>query len=184
MTEDGKNEKDIARRISIARDVFNKMRQTLCRREISLPTRKRILKCYVWSTLLYGVETWTFTNSLLKRIKAFEMWTYRRMLRIAWTDKITNEEVSSRMGNTPELELLLKTKKLKYYGHVRRHDSLQKHLLEGRLEGIRPRGRPRTTWLDNIRQWTGLTLQQVLERSLKRDEWRVNTLNPALLDET
>ena len=76
-TEDGKSEVEIKRRIEIARNAFNNMKSVLSSRNISLNTRMRLTKCYVWSTLLYGAETWTITKTLTKRIDAFEMWTYR-----------------------------------------------------------------------------------------------------------
>ena len=75
FTEDAKCDKEILRRISIARGTFNKMKSTLTNNHINLETRKRILKCYVWSTLFYGVETWTVTTTLEKRLEAFEMWS-------------------------------------------------------------------------------------------------------------
>ena len=85
-TEDGKSEVEveIKRRIEIARNAFNNMKSVLSSRNISLNTRMRLTKCYVWSTLLYGAETWTITKTLIKRIDAFEIWTYRQMLRISW----------------------------------------------------------------------------------------------------
>ena len=76
-TEDGKSEVEIKRRIEIAKNAFNNMKSVLSSRNISLNTRMRLTKCYVWSTLLYGAETWTITKTLTKRIDAFEMWTYR-----------------------------------------------------------------------------------------------------------
>ena len=97
MTEDGRCESEIKRRISIAKSTFSKMNKILTSRYIALDTRKRILQCYIWSTLLYGAETWTVGENMLKRLSAFEMWTYRRMLKISWTDKITNEEVLNRI---------------------------------------------------------------------------------------
>ena len=79
LSSNGKNEDDIIRRISIARSTFNKMRSTLTNKSISFETRKRIMRCYIWSTLLYGAETWTLTSAMVKRLEAFEMWIYRRM---------------------------------------------------------------------------------------------------------
>ena len=76
-TEDGECEVEIKRRVEIARNAFNNMKSVLLSRNISINTRMRLTKCYVWSTLLHGVETWTITKTLTKRIDAFEMWTYR-----------------------------------------------------------------------------------------------------------
>ena len=121
-TEDGKSEVEIKRRIEIARDAFNNMTTVLSSRNISINTRMRLTKCYVWSTLLYGAETWTITKTLTKRINAFEMWTYRRMLRISWEEHKSNEEVLNMMkirlklmkiikrGNMNTLDIYKKTK--------------------------------------------------------------------------
>ena len=90
LSSNGKNEDDIIRRISIARSTFNKMRSTLTNKSISFETRKRIMRCYIWSTLLYGAETWKLTSAMVKRLEAFEMWMYHRMLKMSWTDKKIN----------------------------------------------------------------------------------------------
>ena len=87
ITEDGRCEKEIKRRIMIARTTFTNMRTLLSCRGINLKTRLRAIKCYIWPTLLYGAETWTITKSLLSRLDAFEMWVYRRILKISWTEK-------------------------------------------------------------------------------------------------
>ena len=92
-TEDGESEVEIKRKIEIARNAFNNMKGVLSSRNISINTRMRLTKCYVWSTLLYGAETWTITEILTKRISAFEMWTYRQMLRISWEEHKSSEEV-------------------------------------------------------------------------------------------
>ena len=138
ITEDGKNDHEIIRRISIARSTFNKMRNTLTNKSISLKTRKRIMKCYVWSTLLYGCETWTLSANTMKRITAFEMWSYRRMLKISWTDKITNETVLQMIKNkSTQLENMIKCRKLRYFGHLTRRNNISRLLLEGQINGRR-----------------------------------------------
>ena len=98
ITEDGRSEKEIKRRRMIARSTFTNMRTLLSCRGINLKTRLRAKKCYIWPTLFYGAETWTITKYLLSRLNAFEMWVYRRVLKISWTEKITNEEVLRRVG--------------------------------------------------------------------------------------
>ena len=178
-TENGNSDEEVKRSIAIAKSIFMKMKQTLCRNEIRLETRFRILKCYVWSTLLYGVETWTTSDTLMKKITAFEMWTYRRMLKISWVERKTNKEVLDRMAVTPQLERMVKTRKLKYFGHIVRHDSPQKQLLEGMVEGRRSRGRPRISWFSNVVNWTGMTTEEAKRCAQDRDRWRVNTSNAA-----
>ena len=86
ITEDGRSEKEIKRRIMIARSTFTNMRTLVSCRGINLKTRLRAIECYIWPTLFYGAETWTTTKSLLSRLDAFEMWVYRRVLKISWTE--------------------------------------------------------------------------------------------------
>ena len=85
---------------------------------INLKTRLKAIKCYIWPTLFYGAETWTITKSLLSKLDAFEMWVYRRVLKIPWTEKITNEEVLRRMGRDREIVRQFKTRILQYLGHL------------------------------------------------------------------
>ena len=101
---DGRSEKEINRRIMVARTTLTNMRTLLPCRGINLKTRLRAIKCYVWPTLFYGADTWTITKSLLSRLDAFEVWVYRRVLPISWTEKITNEEVLRRMGNSGTIQ--------------------------------------------------------------------------------
>ena len=147
INEDGRCEKEINRRIMIARTTFTNMRTLLSCRGINLKTRLRAIQCYILPTLFYGSETWTVTKSLLSRLDAFEMWVYRR---VSWTEKITNEEVLRRMGTDREIERQFKTRKLQYLGHLIRHNSTQLQLIEGKIEGRRSCGRPRNTWITDI----------------------------------
>ena len=96
-TEDGKCDREIKRRIEIARTAFESMAKTLTSRNISIELRSRIAKCYIWSTLLYGAETWTLTKVTFDKLEAFEMWLYGRMLRISWKEHKTNGEVLHKM---------------------------------------------------------------------------------------
>ena len=122
ITDDGRSEKEIKRRPIIARSTFTNMRALLSCRGINLKTRLRAIKCYIWPALLYGAETWTITKSLLSRLDVFEMWVYRRVLKISWTEKITNEEVLRRMGTGREIVRQFKTRKLQYLGYRIRHN--------------------------------------------------------------
>ncbi len=134
----------------IARSTFTNMRTLLSCRVINLKSRLRAIKCYIWPTLFYGAETWTTTKSLLYRLDAFEMWVYRRVLKISWTEKITNEQVPRRMGTGRDIVRQFKTRKLQYLGHLIRHNTSQIQLIEGKVEGRRSRGRPRNTWTTDI----------------------------------
>ena len=142
ITEDGRSEKKEIKRRMIARSTFTNMRTLLSCRGINLKTRLRAIKCYIWPTLFYGAETWTNTKSLLSRLDAFEMWVYRGVFKISWTEKITNEEVLRRMGTATEIVRQFTTSKLQYLGHLIRHNTSQVQLIEGKIEGRRSRGRP------------------------------------------
>lgn len=85
---------------------------------MTLDTKLRLLRCYVFSVLLYGVESWTVTKETTKKLEAFELWLYRRMLKIPWTQKVTNIEVLRRMKKEPELVNTVKCRKLGYLGHI------------------------------------------------------------------
>ena len=100
VTSDGKSDTEIKRRIGIAKTVYmyKKMERLLTSRNVDLGTRIRLLKCYFWSTLLYGCETWTVSKTMEARLQAAEMWFYRRMLKASWVEKVSNAEVLYRAG--------------------------------------------------------------------------------------
>uniref|UniRef100_A0A8D9AUB6 Uncharacterized protein n=1 Tax=Cacopsylla melanoneura TaxID=428564 RepID=A0A8D9AUB6_9HEMI len=93
---------------------------------LNLNIKLRLLRCYIFSILLYGVKSWTLTEATQKRIEAFEMWLYRRILRISWVDKITNSEVLSRMGKRKEIMITIKERKLAYLGHIMRNEKKER----------------------------------------------------------
>ena len=171
-TENGKCEEEIRRRIEIARKSFTKMRTILANPILSITSRIRFIKCNVWSTLLYGVETWTISKISQQRLEALEIWTLRRMLRISWTRRVTNEEVLRSAGTSRSLLDTVRIRKLSFFGHIMRHDSIQRDLIEGMVEGKRGRGRPRLQWSDNSTQWTGLTFVDAKRAAQDRRRWR------------
>lgn len=148
---------EIKSRIEQARNAFGKMRPLLCNRNLSIELRKRMVKCYVFPILLYGMEAWTLTEETMRRINAFELWLYRRILRIPWVDHITNDEVLRRMNTTTEIMYLVKRRKLEYLGHVMRNEKygLLQLIIQGKIDSKRGPGRRRTSWLKNLRQWFG-----------------------------
>ena len=143
VSDNGKSDIEIKRRIEIARNAFINMSKVLTSRDISIETRKRVVKCYIWSTILYGVETWTISNSMGKKINALEMWIYRRVLRIPWTACKANKEVLRMMNTKLSLLVTAKQRKGAFFGHITRRNGLQRLLLEGKWNGKRGRGRPR-----------------------------------------
>ena len=160
------------------------MEKILCCRKINLELRCRICKCYIWSTLLYGVETWTLCKETERKLEAFEMWCFRRMLKISWVMKVSNKEVLNRANKERELINAVQKRKLVYAGHVMRGGGLQKILLEGMVEDKRERGRQRITWFDDVKKWTGFNYGEVRARVHDRKRWRCIAANPFRRDGT
>lgn len=161
---------EIRSRIEQARSAFIKMRTVLCSRDIDLALRIRVLKCYVFSILLYGAESWTLTETMCKRLEAFEMWTYRRMLRISWVDKVRNTEVLNQLSKQTEIINTIKKRKLEYFGHILRNSKYQllQLIMQGKIDGKRGPGRRRTSWLKNLRQWYGASTRTLFRRAVNK----------------
>ncbi|XP_022835160.1 uncharacterized protein LOC111362674 [Spodoptera litura] len=159
VNEVWESDQEIKTRIEIARASFNKMRKVLCCRQINIKLRVRLLFCYIWPLVMYGCEAWTVKEDTTRRINAFEMWCYRRMLRISWTQRVSNESVLHRVQMTRKIMQTIKKRKIEYLGHVLRHDrySLLQLIMMGKVEGKRRAGRRRKSWLRNIREWIGIT---------------------------
>ena len=117
-----------------------------------------MLRCYVFSVLLYGVEAWTLNDSNIKRLEAFEMWCYRRILKISWVDRVRNAEVLERLSKSTEIVCTVKSRKLQYFGHVMRGEKyrLLQNIMQGKIAGKRGPGRRKTSWLKNLRDWYGV----------------------------
>lgn len=172
-------ELEVRSRIEQARKSFVKIKKLLCDSRIKLETRLRLSKCYVWSTLLYAAETWTLKTSTLNKLEAFEMWTYRRILKISWTSHTTNEEILRRIGIERELLNTVKVRKTSYLGHILRNNKYQyaQLIVKGKIEGKRGLGRKKLSWLRNIRQWTGLNFEQLIRTAEDREEFAIVVTN-------
>ena len=131
----------------------------------------------MWSTLCYGAETWTITITLAGRINAFEMCTYRKMLRLSYTKHKTNEEVLDMLSTEKQLLSNIVKRKCHYFGHLIRQNELQRQLLEGKINGRRSRGRPRITWMDNLKKWTGKSYGNLIRIAEDREKFRFMTVN-------
>jgi len=123
----------------------------------------------VWTTLLYGLETWTLKKEDVRKLEALEMWLWRRMEKMSWKDMITNEEVLRRVGVERDLMSMLRNRKKKWIGHVLRGDGLLKEAIEGRMEGSKPRGRPRLGMLDDL---ITLSYVDMKRKTEDREGWR------------
>ena len=175
LTKDGTSTKEILVRLGMATSAMTRL-QTVWKSRISFSTKIRLYKSLILSILLYGCEAWTLMATTEKRLKAFENKCYRKMLRVSYTEHRTNEdvleEVEARAGRQEPLLATAKRRKLAWFGHMVRHDSLCKTVLQGTVMGKRRRGRQRKCWLDNIKEWTGLELESLLEKANNREEWR------------
>ena len=172
ITEDGKCEVEIKRRIEIARSNFISMKNLLTSRTLHLNTRKKLIKCYVLSTFLYASETWTINQIMWDKIEAFEMWMWRKCMKISYTEHKTNEEVLQMIDERRSLAKEIIRRKLQYFGHLIRRNGVQKRLLVAEVEGTRGRGRPKTTWLANIQTATGKSLEEMSGIAEDRKCWR------------
>ena len=169
ITEDGRCEVDIRTRIAIAKDAFTKRKELLSRR-MKLITKKRIIKTVIWSVLLYGAETWSLRKEDVRRLEAFEMWIWRRIEKISYTEHITNEEVLNRVSETRVLiETILRRKK-NWIGHVLRGEGMMKEIIEGKFDGRKGRGRSRIGMLDDLKE--GGTYDVMKRKASDRELWR------------
>ena len=131
--------------------------------------RKRLVKSLVWSVTLYGCETWTLRKDDCKRLEAFEMWIWRRMFKIKWIERLSNEEVLVKAGETRSLLNTIKDRQRKWVGHILRHDNMLRDMIEGRVDGKRMRGGQRTKMLDMI--MNGNTYKATKTKAQDRNEW-------------
>ena len=141
---------------------------------MSLKTRMKALKTYIWSVLTYGCETWTLTKEARDKLEAFEMWTLRRMLRIPWTARRTNEQVLQQAQTNRVLLKQIKKRQLKFLGHSARKHQIERLSITGTIEGTKPRGRPRYMYVDRIIECNDLQCRpsQLIQWTDDRQRWR------------
>jgi len=128
----------------------------------------------VWPVATCGCESWTLRKKEETHLEAFDMKRLRKILRVSWTAQKTNEWVLNKAGVKRELLGTVKARKLAYYGHTTRKQGncLEKEIMQGTMPGARRRGRPRRAWIDNIKTWTGLSVEESVRMTEDRDKWR------------
>ena len=155
------------------KESYDQPRQLIKSRDITLPTKVHLVKAMVFPVVMYGYESWTIKKAERQRIDAFELWCWRRLLRVPWTARRANQSILKEINPEYFLEGLMLKLKLQYSGHLKgRTDSLEKTLMLGKIEGRR-RQQQRTRWSDSITYSTDMSLSKLQEIVKDTDVWCV-----------
>ena len=162
ITADGDCSHEIKRRLLLGRKVMTNLDSILKSRDITLPTKVRLVKAMVFPVVMYECQSWTIKKAEHQRIDAFEPWCWRRLLRVPWTARRSNQSILKEISPEYSLAGLMLKLKLQYFGHLMwRTDSLEKTLMLGKIDGRRRRGQRRTRWSHGITNSMDMSLSKL-----------------------